>query len=174
MNDDLNESWGITFKWREFEEQPVLSSQCCWRIMKEGVMWESLKQDEWKRNENMNVMDKGWRSCDWEKECSCYLRREMEVGMWDDCYWVSGQWWRKEGNEWKDVLKVLENCERVEEMIIKGCERVTVKKLLRERNHEWEWWLHCEWKEWISWRQNNLLRLSNSPGSREFKLFPSR
>ena len=33
-------------------------------------------------------------------------------------------------------LKVLEDCERIEEMIIKGCERVTVKVLLRGINHE--------------------------------------
>ncbi len=32
--------------------------------------------------------------------------------------------------------KHMEDCERVEEMIIKGCERVIVKILLRERNHE--------------------------------------
>ena len=150
MNDDLNESWGMIFKWREFDEQPGISSQCCWRIMKEGVMWESLNKDNWKRNENMNVMDEGWRSYYWDEGCSCYLRRGMEGGMWGDCYRVSGKWWRKERNEWETIWKCLEDCERVEEMIIKGCERVIVKVLLRERNHEWEWWLCREWKEWIS------------------------
>ena len=60
-------------------------------------MWESLIQDKWKRNGNMNVMDKGWRRYDWDKECFCYLRRGMEGGMWGDyCWGVWTMMWKRE------------------------------------------------------------------------------
>ncbi len=67
---------------RWFEEQTEISIQCYCRTRKEGVMWVCLNQGEEKMKEWMR-----WIKRIWVQEDFYYLRREIEGGMWDGCYW---------------------------------------------------------------------------------------
>ena len=126
---------------RWFEEQTDNSIQCCCGIRKEGVMWVSLNQDEEKKK--------------WENEWDGWNRFEVkkisviwEEGLREECEMITieCQLWRiwERRMSGKVIQNILEDCERVEEIIIKGCERVWIKIMMNKKSWKWK---SNEWNE---------------------------